>query len=156
MQTLANGMMTRRFCMTSKSPLDGNRKYESWERCRVPRPCVLCKAGTMLPNSRGSKASSSMGKRISRTQEYDSGAIAPTLANNARMGHPRFFRGDIKKNRNGGPPAANSGHFNVDPKADPGATVPTTRGDMHFGEHNPFRLFGWLAHCASDGAGVCE
>jgi hypothetical protein len=59
----------------------------------------------MLPNSRGSKASSSMGKRISRTQEYDSGAIAPTLANNARMGHPRFFRGDIKKNRNGGPPA---------------------------------------------------
>ena len=21
------------------------------------------------------------------------------------MGHPRFFRGDIKKNRNGGPPA---------------------------------------------------
>jgi hypothetical protein len=51
---------------------------------------------------------------------------------------------------------ANSGHFNVDPKADPGATVPTTRGDMHFGEHNPFRLFGWLAHCASDGAGVCE
>src|SRR5580698_1526130 len=36
MQTLANGMMTRRFCMTSKSPLDGNRKYESCERCRVP------------------------------------------------------------------------------------------------------------------------
>jgi hypothetical protein len=46
-----------------------------------------------------------MGKRTSRRQEYDSGAIAPTLVNNARMGHPRFFRGDIKKDRNGGPPA---------------------------------------------------
>jgi hypothetical protein len=41
---------------------------------------------------------------------------------------------------------ANSAHFNVSPQADPAATVPTTRGDMHFGEHNPFSPFGWAPH----------
>ncbi len=41
---------------------------------------------------------------------------------------------------------ANSAHFNVSPQADPAATVSTTRGDMHFGEHNPFSPFGWVPH----------
>jgi hypothetical protein len=53
---------------------------------------------------------------------------------------------------------ANSAHFNVNPKMItlPGATVPSTDGDMHFGEHNPFSPLGWAAHCASDRAGICE
>src|ERR1700722_3966075 len=84
MQTLANGMMTRRFCMTSKSPLDGNRKYESWERCRVPRPCVFCKGGYDAADSTGSKPAC-----LSPSSQNHSVAVRyPPFATCAKNGAP--------------------------------------------------------------------
>jgi hypothetical protein len=59
----------------------------------------------MLPIAEVLRPAQAWARGFQEHKNYDSGAIAPTLANNARMGHPRFFRGDIKKNRNGGPPA---------------------------------------------------
>jgi hypothetical protein len=48
---------------------------------------------------------------------------------------------------------ANSGHFNLYPViVDPLYNPPRATGNMHFGEHNPFRPFGGIAHCFVDRA----
>lgn len=48
---------------------------------------------------------------------------------------------------------ANSGHFNVyEINLNPLSSVPQAQGNMHFGEHDPFRGVGALAHCFADGA----
>jgi RHS repeat-associated protein len=48
---------------------------------------------------------------------------------------------------------ANSGHFNIyEINLNPLSSVPQAQGNMHFGEHDPFRGVGALAHCFADGA----
>jgi len=48
---------------------------------------------------------------------------------------------------------ADSDHFNVkkSPGLDP-TGEPSVRGNMHVGEYNPFRPFGWAFHCIKDRA----
>jgi hypothetical protein len=49
--------------------------------------------------------------------------------------------------------AANSGHFNVyQTYLNRNSSVPQTQGNMHFGEHNPYNPFGFIAHCFFEGA----
>ena len=54
---------------------------------------------------------------------------------------------DVYRSRGTRFTGANSAHFNVHQIVlNPRDTVPQTRGNMHFGEHNPFSPLGWLSH----------
>ena len=58
---------------------------------------------------------------------------------------------DVYRSRGSRLTGANSAHFNVHQIVlNPRDTTPHTRGNMHFGEHNPFSPLGWLSHSLGD------